>query len=197
MCNKGVKDMFTNQYITFKKMAFVASSYNEYVTIKDISGTNRKAYVGRAGYGDVGGCMKNPTCANIAASKEAYGTETGVYFGSGSTPATKDDYKLESLITSGLSITESSLYWAGDDNDEYSVSVDYILHNKSSDEINIYEIGAVSFIPNIANTSANNQALSYPFLWERTVLTVPVTLAPGESKLITYKLTLNQTLNVE
>lgn len=186
--------MFTNNYIAFRKKVFEAISYSEYASLKDISGTSRNAYIYRGGYADMGACMKYPKCAAIAESEKiASSFSGGIYFGSGSTPAAKTDYCLESPITSGLTISATYLVYQNDGDGKYTVSMDYVVRNASGSEISISEIGAVSFMPSSynSNNTYNVNVVSYPFLWERTVLDEPITIPAGESKLVTYKLTFN------
>lgn len=111
---------------------------------------------------------------------------SGLYFGTGRTPATKEDFRLEAQITSGITAQAGSvLEYASDDN-QYVLYVDVVLTNESEAEIAIGEIGL--FLP--ASPSSGNKWAGV--LMERTVLDEPAVIAPGKSKLITYKLTFNQ-----
>lgn len=190
--------MFTNQFIQIVKSCFETNSYNENVTLTDYYGNSRKIYpCAKIGWAGIGACMRKGYASEVSNSVETNSALNGIYFGSGSTPATKSDYSLESPITSGLTITASALQNTTDGNGKYIYSTDFIVKNTTESEINIYEMGAVSQLPSKAITNVSSAALCYPILFERTVLTEPITIAPGESKLVTYKLTFNQTLNVE
>lgn len=190
--------MFTNQYINILKTVFAATAYSDRLSIKDYFGNSRTIYpVYKIGFAGIGACMQRGLCADVSASKETSIFDGGIFFGSGSTPATKSDYCLESLISSGLTITKSTLASTTDGKGKYAYSMDFIVKNTTESEVNIYEMGAVTMLPGSSNNSLNTAVPCYPILLERTVLTEPITIAPGESKLVTYKVTFNQTLNVE
>lgn len=69
----------------------------------------------------------------------------------------------------------------------YSISGLYTVRSTSEEEINIYEIGCFALV---------KSGSYYPVLIERTVLSDPITIAPGEVKLVTYKVTFNTDLNL-
>lgn len=193
--------MFTDNYIKFQKARFTADSYNSYASLKRADGTSVSAYATFWPMGDIGYWMTRAKCNAVNATWSGAiikDINQGVYFGTGSTPATKADYKLESPITSGLTITNpSALVWDDDGNGKYSACADFVVRNTSGAEINIYEIGV--FTPTCANRNGSMTTTDTLdlVLMERTVLAEPITIAPGEAKLVTYKITFNQTLNVE
>ena len=96
-----------------------------------------------------------------------------LFIGSGTTPPTIDDYKLENQITTGFSasITGSS-------------SIDAI-----------YSSGQFTITLTIVNTQTENLVISELgycvygiFLYDRIVLDTPITIAPGATKTIEYRL---------
>lgn len=190
--------MFTNNYIALKKQIFL-SSYSTYY--KDVRGQSIQGYNCTLAYYDIGQWLHLARCQSIKTTVTSGnpGNYPGVYFGSGSTPATKDDYTLESPITSGLSITNpSALTWVDNGNGKYTATASYVVQNTTDAEINIYEIGVFSSVNTYYLGSSNNSSNQFFLvLMERTVLDVPIVIAPGEAKLVTYKVTFNQTLNVE
>jgi hypothetical protein len=140
---------------------------------------------------DFGGLMRYGRCKTFPTSKgedKPVQSDYGVYFGSGSTPATREDYKLESPIESGLSITNpSSLVWLETDGGNCSAVADFVLRNTSGAKIVVREVGFVSAL------IRQNDGDFYPCLFERTVLDNPVTIPAGEAKLIEYKVTVSET----
>lgn len=195
--------MFTNNYIAYRAMMFCHATYSSTnypyrLSLYDTYGTERghnssyKIDLQYSVYGDIGYWLTRAKCTTFPEGEKSSNTGTGgVFFGSGSTPASKDDFRLESPITSGLSIVnQDDLTVTNIDGGKYEISAQYIVTNNTEAEINIYEIGVVS-----ACGSETNKF--YPFLMERTVLSVPIVIAPGEVKVVTYKITFNQTLNVE
>lgn len=99
----------------------------------------------------------------------------GFIVGSGRTPASVEDYCLESLITSSLYLSvvqstdgDGNYIWVG------------TLTNKASEPITVGEIG-------ILMSCYNKSSSSCTCLVERTVLDEPLTLGAGESGFISYK----------
>lgn len=184
--------MFTQNYInhTWNRFFGVASPSNS------IGGTGLKgkSYVGTTGNTISGYAHSDMMATDIGRAlwfpvfSSTFGT--GIYFGTGATPATRDDYTLESVITTGLQNVYHTVSIVKEADGRYSVCGQYTLKNISDEPINIYEIGCFVSI----NTSSSAKA---PILLERTVLGIPITIGHGDTKLITYKLTFNQALNVE
>lgn len=130
---------------------------------------------------------------NLLTSIIAHGTSSSVGFalGSGTTPATDEDYTIESIISSGLSFSatphSNEAYDA--ENDVYSVYFDLTIANTSANDITISEVCffgnsyGMNSIGVSTNTSASNRNA---VLVDRTVLDTPVTIPAGESKVIRY-----------
>lgn len=180
--------MFTNNYLKFRDMMFIGNTW--YAGFKSVPGTT---FYGTAQYsgksGDIGGQMHLARCQAMPTESGQYDSsfKPGIYFGSGSTPATKEDYKLESPITAGLAISNPAGFtWVRPSSGVYSATASYAVLNTTAEDITIQEIG--NFTP-VAESSSK-----YHFtLMDRTVLDEPIVIAPGESKLVTYKVTFNQT----
>lgn len=180
--------MFTKNYEQFRHMMFF-NIYNGNQTFTRETGATVKAGAQYNYSRDIGANLHQGRCRTV---DESY---PGVYFGAGSTPATKNDYTLESPITSGLTITNPSAAAISTEGaGKYIVQSAFIVRNDTDAEINIYEIGFYTTINYYKNSTTTE---TYPVLMERTVLTEPINILPGESKVVTYKLTFNQTLNVE
>ena len=111
-------------------------------------------------------------------------TREALVVGSGTTPATMEDYKLENPITSGLatySVSRNVTFAK-----EYSEAVwTLTLSNTSSAPITVSEIGYVT-----AFTSGSASTTQYA-LTDRTVLDTPITIPAGESRTLTYSIRLN------
>ena len=189
--------MFTNNYIKFQRERFTAKSSSS-VSLINAENNPSTFYGSCSFFSEIGCCMGIGQCKSIIGSNSSYPYPSssgygGVYFGSGSTPATKDDYRLESPITSGLSITNpKSLYWVDVGNGKYIVSSPFIVTNITDSDIFISEIGVFTPVSAVYDKGSNSsQTLNY-CLMERTVLSEPITIPAGESKLVTYKLTFNQ-----
>ena len=165
--------MFTDNYIKFREMLFKAT----YANMVCVDGTELTGLSGGANWGlDFGAHMNH---ANGVSNN------TGVYFGTGTTPPQKTDYKLENeLDSASLSVAEPT---AGVFNTlgagKYECMGSYTVKNITDADITIAEVGYYAMIK-----SGN---LYYKTLFERTVLASPVTIPAGQVKVITYKLTFN------
>lgn len=103
--------------------------------------------------------------------------------GTGVTPATADDYTLESMITSGISIVNPSAVTVTKENGYVAVYATYTVTNTGTTSLAVSEIGlfGTGFI-------ASN---GISMLTDRTVLESPIVINPGEAKPITYTIRFN------
>lgn len=172
--------MFTQNYINLQKVAFMGGT----ATFKYQDGTTGTPAVSLQSILGLrlGEAMQVPKCANPSDT-----FTNSVYFGSGSTPATKDDFTLEAPITSGLSFAQGTSLCVKTQDGQYAAWVSHVVKNTTSNVINIYEIGLFAQIYNAGNTTSTKYVLM-----ERTVLDEPIVIPAGEEKTVTYKLTFNQ-----
>jgi hypothetical protein len=188
--------MFTNNYINYKYATFMNESSFNY---KDISGTERQSSFGSYNdyYSDIGsyiflGHAGEPPLSVNTATTSGYHTVGGVYFGSGATLPTKDDYCLESPISSdAIKVSSMSKTILKQENGQYLFIGEFIVRNISDSAINIQELGCFSQ-PFYSRSSTGSQTVYYLSLMERTVLDEPITIPAGESRLVAYKLVFNQ-----
>lgn len=196
--------MFTNNYITYIKTKFFAGANvdTNYQTFVDCTGTTQSVYtsyfydsayfcncLGFAGMICKAYCSAMPTSTNTTnSSNRIY----GVWFGSGTTAPTKDDYKLEAPITSGLGINNNTIRPLVNNLEPgvYEISSSYQVTNQTEEAITISEIGVWSYLTTESSSSSTRNC--FPVLMERTVLDEPITIEPGMTKVVTYKLTINQ-----
>lgn len=108
----------------------------------------------------------------------------GVRIGTGVTPATADDYTLESVINSGLSVVNPQDVTVTRENDFVAVYATYTVTNNGTTAVAISEIGL--FCAGVYTSST-----MVPILADRTVLESPITINPGEAKPITYTIRFN------
>lgn len=187
--------MLTRNYYAYRKLMFsggpsLSGTHPEQIMFYPVDGS----YIGSSPivkhdltkYGDFGYWLTRAKCTSFPNRYETSASKAGgVFFGSGATPATQYDYKLETPITSGLSIVNPSQYSFNDNgNGQWTFSASYVVTNTTTAEITIREIGIVTAV----NTDSSTY---YPVLMERTVLDEPITIPAGDAKLITVKLTQN------
>lgn len=103
---------------------------------------------------------------------------TGMFFGKGTSQATKNDYKLEDPIAfsdNGLSVVSSNIAHMPDENTLYTYV--YAVKNNGVEPITISETGLISK----TLTDQYKDNTTYTFLWARDTFE-PVTLQPGETR---------------
>ena len=191
--------MFTNNYIAYRRMMF----FDETGTFTNVAGTAITAGTSGGRWADLGCAIRFARCSALAVVQASTGASSfdglkglyGIYFGSGSTPASKEDYKLESPITAGLQIVNPTFkktdgVWdvpIEESNGQYSLVSSFTVKNTTESDITIREIGAfVEF-----NTAGDYYHYFNPVLFKRDVLDEPITIEPGKVKIIDYRLTFN------
>lgn len=174
--------MLTKNFYSYIRKKFCATT-NGYSTFGEFTNLSGKVEKKQSCEDDVGPIQN----MNIYNAKVAEGV--GVYFGSGTTPATPDDYKLENPITTGLSVVAPAgvSFTRGDGYDEYSVTFGVTA---STDQVTITEVGlkSCSYIYIAPGTQANTYNYA---LFDRTVLDAPITIPAGQSKQVTYTIRFN------
>ncbi len=114
-----------------------------------------------------------PEELRVGSNSSLIGFYPNFVVGSGTTPVTADDYKVEKEIVSGLACEAVT---STVDEATHTVVFRKTLRNTSEKDITISEVGLTGAVR--ANSTVS-QALIY-----REVLQTPVTIAPGESATI-------------
>ena len=135
---------------------------NNFLSVLTTLFTNTNAY--RTPGRDISGGSPYP--ANF------YSSSTSMRIGTGTTPAKRTDYKLESEIssenyTSNYNVVATNSY----DIENSSLTVQATFTNIGSEDLIVSEVGAFG--------SNMNQ---YSFMWARKVFDQPITIAVGETK---------------
>lgn len=108
----------------------------------------------------------------------------GLLIGSGSTPATVNDYKLENQIKTGF----SAIAAISNDNNSIASARQLLatttITNTSSSDLVINEVG-------YARKYANG-SIGWTVLLDRIVLDTPVTIAPNKTRTFEYRLKMPQ-----
>lgn len=125
--------------------------------------------------------------------------DAGVIFGSGDTPATENDYNLESKITSGVTITKGSnrVYRWDFENKKLYIGMDYTIANNGSSALEIKEIGKQVSVYTSSELNGDATTNENRVLLDRTVLETPVTIPAGESGVVRYEFEYNYSTTVE
>ena len=153
----------------------MATSSNNSVWLTADTGSTVTTTVAALSAVDLGAFWDCVRCGNPSTAKYS-----GIYLGTGTTPPQKSDYKLEAVIASGLSISNGRRLFLDEGNGKYSYSAQAVVKNTSGADITITEMGYYGYLSVGA------------ILFERRVLDNPITIKAGESKLLTNKITFNQ-----
>ena len=148
---------------------------------------NRTVKVISGGYTNTSGTVHDAACygtsealGGLALRANAVTLSTGslgICLGAGTTPPSIDDYKLEKMITSGLSCVLATTMDADKD-------VVYTITATNITDADIV-VGEVGIIVKGYRTASNNPVI---VLAERTVLDSPITIAAGGVGVIIYTL---------
>lgn len=111
----------------------------------------------------------------------------GVRIGSGTTPATPSNFCLESVISSGATVTNPNNILVNSEEDGVSVSATYSVLNIGSDDLIISEIGLFDSLM-VKLGSSTSYVVS---MIDHTVLDEPITIAPSQTKQLTYTIKFN------
>ena len=178
--------MFTNNYFKYRKALFE----NTGCTVTNVAGNS----CGTPAF-DFGSKLRNAVVgqATVKTDSGKYTTyaNPGIYFGTGTTPATADDLTLENFITSGITVSSSSTpSYSRTEDGLWIVQSVYIVTNTTDEPISISEIGFFSETPQVYSSSNKNYEY-HPVLFERTVLDEPIVIPAKEAKVITYTINMN------
>ena len=113
-------------------------------------------------------------------------TAAGISFGTGTTAATENDFNLESTITSGISVSLTSLVTGCYDKGPYK-EYTFTVTNTGSNTITITEVGCKQTIK--AGTypgSTTNEDTTV--MIDRTLLAVPLEIQSGDAGVLKYTL---------
>jgi len=119
-------------------------------------------------------------------------TSSSFVVGSGNTAPSADDYRLDNMITSGISASSSTIACSRSfSNNVYTVTWNIPITNTSNEDITIKEIGLAGPAYSSTVINASTSTAVRPVLLDRTLLSTPITIPPSETATITY------TLNVD
>lgn len=109
---------------------------------------------------------------------------SGYVLGSGNTPATEDDYELQSLITT-LTGTYANILIYDETNHCYKMRTTLTVSNPTSASITISEVGKLVAVRTGTTRGGSTNTTSYVLIF-RTVLDTPVTIPSDESSIIAF-----------
>ena len=170
--------MVTRNFLNILAMTLQSGSQKGCLQVRDVNGNPRFL-------SGVFGFPYNPVQSftlNAAAA--------GISIGTGTASPTEDDNNLEETITSGVSVVLTSTEY-GAENPWYPyIKYDLTVTNTSANPLVVTEIGykqSLSTSRYLGSTARENAVL----LLDRCVLDTPVTIAPGDAGIVTYRLQTN------
>lgn len=177
--------MLTNNFKKWLKTIIVDARNVTNVWVKTLGGKQIRLY-GPAGYDlDNFGSYSNDNEEVFFFPKaQASGNFKSIYFGSGTSPVTREDYSLE-YVDSSLSVQKTTFAGKDDSGRPYCKHV-LVCTNISSVSVTIAEIG---YAPRMFGIDESGNKYQDRVLMDRTLLSSPVTLAHGESCSIDYSIT--------
>lgn len=170
--------MITKWYKNLLMWALQAGVSNGYTLVKTSSGATKY----------IGGSFSSSSFPYSTSKAVQINTlkSSGIHIGTGQTPATEEDYFLESKITSGVQAGTVTTRGGVDENGNPYIELSFMLSNATGADIVVREIGYVqgaALANTIGGSSANDN-----ILLDRTVLSTPVTVPAGGEAVIRYTL---------
>ena len=167
--------MLTNNWYNFFKAHFLAA-YQD----RNMTGISVKDYRGESWTPSGSSNYQYQMFLRGASLTSVVGSEgsNGIYFGDGNVPPTAEDYRLSGNFISGLSMGAyvASVAISGG---TACTTITLTVKNNGSDAVTISEIAWVE-------RQNTNNSLKY-FMFDRTVLKSPVTIAAGGQGVVVYE----------
>ena len=131
-------------------------------------------------------CVRASALSTGLLSSAVSANSNGVAFGSGTTPATEDDYTIENQIL-GLtaSVSNDNYMSFNSETDSWDITYQYTVNNPGETDVTISEM--CRFTTTAKNTTKGSSGSgTTSVLLERIVLDDPVTIPAGEASVINY-----------
>lgn len=149
-----------------------------------------KSYFNESLYASPKGLNVNPGNANITFAQVTASSDVGFLIGSGTTPATDDDYCLENQIYgSSLASSASGITYGNDENGYYWLRT-FTITNATASDITISEFGLLGRANAAPTRGANTNSSSYwkRVLLLRSLLESPIVIRSGDAGLVTFRI---------
>jgi len=117
-------------------------------------------------------------------------TAAGISIGTGTAPESEDDYNLEQTITSGVNVVLTGTSYGAESPWFPFVKYNLTITNTGANPLVVTEVGYKQTLQTskvIGSNVLDNSVL----LLDRCVLDTPVTIAPGDAGIVTYRLQTN------
>lgn len=165
-------------------LTFNGATNNQIVCIKGKTVTNADINLS---------CLNGGSSVNLITSLSTTtgsNSANGIAVGSGDTPATENDYTIESIITTlTTSATPTVTPHYDTTTGKYVISVDLTLSNATSADIIVKEVCRFSRVvkgTNLGDAATSSQSNWVTILIDRTVLETPLTVPAGGAAVLRY-----------
>lgn len=114
----------------------------------------------------------------------------GIYLGTGTTPPTENDYRLENVISSssGISGATPTVNRRIDNDGNIYIEFTFLLSNSTNNDVTVNEIGYFQLF-NGGDTQYSGVSAQISLMLDRTVLSTPVVVPANGSAAMKYKIT--------
>ena len=171
--------MFTRNW--YKAFGWIMAMNNQYRTFTNVQGANTNCSTYNSDWVKLNYNTDSYATPSMWRVRTALGQNAGIYFGTGTTAATIDDYALSGEIISTISYSSDVQVTLNDD--IAALIGTYTVTNTGTETITI---GEVALMAGLGGSGVNYQALL-----ERTVLESPITIEPGGVGQVTYTIRMN------
>ena len=114
----------------------------------------------------------------------------GISIGTGTAPESEDDYNLEQTITSGVNVVLTGTSYGAENPWFPFVKYDLTITNTGANPLVVTEVGYKQTL-RTSKLIGSSKMEDTVLLLDRCVLDTPVTIAPGDAGIVTYRLQTN------
>jgi len=176
--------MVTRNFLNILAMTLESGNNVGCLRCRDVNGNDRFL----SGIFDGSGCFHDFPSQSFTLDEAA----DGISIGTGTAPESEDDYNLEQTITSGVSATITGISYGAENPWFPFVKYDLTITNTSENTLVVTEVGYKQTL-NATRVIGSRSREAAVLLLDRCVLDTPVTIAPGDAGIVTYRLQTNPT----
>lgn len=174
--------MVTRNFLNILAMTLESGNNVGCLRCRDVNGKERFL----TGKFNAYGAFPNTTAKTFTLTASA----AGISIGTGTAPESEDDYNLEQTITSGVNVALTGTSY-GAENPWYPfVKYDLTITNTGANPLVVTEVGYKQTL-DTAKLIGSSASANTVLLLDRCVLDTPVTIAPGDAGIVSYRLQTN------
>lgn len=174
--------MVTRNFLNILAMTLESGNNVGCLRCRSVNGNDRFL----TGKFNASGVFPNTTTKTFTLTASA----AGISIGTGTAPESEDDYNLEQTITSGVNVVLTGTSYGAENPWFPFVKYNLTITNTGANPLVVTEVGykqTLDTVKLIGSSASVNTVL----LLDRCVLDTPVTIAPGDAGIVTYRLRTN------